>query len=68
MTVSCISTRLRVAVLAAVLVVVSVGVTSARASAYPNSMDALGDSITRAFNTCSFPFCRLPRKLMGHGH
>ncbi|HEU5034584.1 MAG TPA: SGNH/GDSL hydrolase family protein [Mycobacteriales bacterium] len=25
-------------------------------SAYPNSMDALGDSITRAFNTCSFPF------------
>jgi lysophospholipase L1-like esterase len=25
-------------------------------SAYPSSMDALGDSITRAFNTCSFPF------------
>jgi len=25
-------------------------------STYPSSMDALGDSITRAFNTCSFPF------------
>ncbi|MGN6372334.1 MAG: SGNH/GDSL hydrolase family protein [Solirubrobacteraceae bacterium] len=51
-----IATRVRVAVLAAVLAIVSLGVASASASAAPNSMDALGDSITRAFNTCSFPF------------
>jgi lysophospholipase L1-like esterase len=29
---------------------------SAALAAYPNSMAATGDSITRAFNTCSFPF------------
>jgi lysophospholipase L1-like esterase len=27
---------------------------------YPNSMAATGDSITRAFNTCSFPFIDCP--------
>jgi lysophospholipase L1-like esterase len=30
------------------------------AAAYPSSMDALGDSITRAFNTCSFPAIDCP--------
>jgi lysophospholipase L1-like esterase len=29
---------------------------SAALAAYPNSMAATGDSITRAFNTCPFPF------------
>jgi lysophospholipase L1-like esterase len=29
-------------------------------AAFPNSMAATGDSITRAFNTCSFPFTDCP--------
>jgi lysophospholipase L1-like esterase len=33
---------------------------SAAFAAYPNSMAATGDSITRAFNTCSFPFTDCP--------
>jgi hypothetical protein len=33
---------------------------SAALAAYPNSMAATGDSITRAFNTCSFPFIDCP--------
>jgi lysophospholipase L1-like esterase len=33
---------------------------SAASAAYPNSMAATGDSITRAFNTCSFPFIDCP--------
>jgi len=33
---------------------------SAALAAYPNSMAATGDSITRAFNTCSFPFTDCP--------
>jgi len=33
---------------------------SAALAAYPNSMAATGDSITRAFNTCSFPFVDCP--------
>jgi len=67
MTVSRISTRLRVAVLASLLAIVSIGVASAKASAYPNSMDALGDSITRAFNTCSFPFVDCPENSWATG-
>lgn len=67
MTFSRIPTRLRVAVLASLLAVVSVGVASAKASAYPNSMDALGDSITRAFNTCSFPFIDCPENSWATG-
>lgn len=67
MTFSRIPTRLRVAVLASLLAVVSVGVASAKASAYPNSMDALGDSITRAFNTCSFPFVDCPENSWATG-
>jgi lysophospholipase L1-like esterase len=30
------------------------------AAGYPNSMASTGDSITRAFNTCSFPFVDCP--------
>jgi GDSL-like Lipase/Acylhydrolase family len=33
---------------------------SAAWAVYPNSMAATGDSITRAFNTCSFPFTDCP--------
>lgn len=61
------STRVRVAVLATVLAIVSIGVASASASAAPNSMDALGDSITRAFNTCSFPFIDCPENSWATG-
>jgi len=50
--------RLLVA-LAATLCLIAVAAPSATA-AYPNSMAALGDSITRAFNTCSFPFIDCP--------
>jgi lysophospholipase L1-like esterase len=32
----------------------------AASAAYPNSLAATGDSITRAFNTCSFPFIDCP--------
>lgn len=50
--------RTRAALLCA-LALCAIGASSAqaaRAATYPSSMDALGDSITRAFNTCSFPF------------
>src|SRR5215207_7089609 len=47
-------------VLLAVLVVAAVAVPAAQADpakvAYPNSIASAGDSITRAFNTCGFPF------------
>ncbi len=49
--------RIRIAltcVLAALIT--SITAPSANAATYPDSMDALGDSITRAFNTCWFPF------------
>src|SRR5690242_9408567 len=59
--------RVRVAVLATLLAIVSIGVASAKASAAPNSMDALGDSITRAFNTCSFPFVDCPENSWATG-
>ena len=61
------ATRLRVVGLATVLAIVSIGVASAKASAAPNSMDALGDSITRAFNTCSFPFIDCPENSWATG-
>jgi lysophospholipase L1-like esterase len=67
MTAYLIPTRLRVAVLATVLALVSIGVSAAKASAYPNSMDALGDSITRAYNTCSFPFVDCPENSWATG-
>jgi lysophospholipase L1-like esterase len=60
--------RVRVAVLAAAaLTLLSLGASSARATTYPNSMDALGDSITRAFNTCSFPFIDCPENSWATG-
>jgi lysophospholipase L1-like esterase len=54
-------TRIRagVAVLCTALAA-SLGLAAASANAYPNSMDALGDSITRAFNTCSVAFTDCP--------
>lgn len=67
MLVSQISTRIRVALLATVLALASLGMASARAAAYPNSMDALGDSITRAFNTCSVAFTDCPENSWATG-
>lgn len=51
------SRRIRIA-LTCVLAALLTSFTAPQASAatYPNSMDALGDSITRAFNTCFFVF------------
>jgi len=40
---------------------------SAALAVYPNSMSALGDSITRAFNTCSFPFIDCPQNSYATG-
>lgn len=51
--------------LAAALAAASIGAASAQA--YPNSMDALGDSITRAYNTCSFPFVDCPENSWATG-
>jgi lysophospholipase L1-like esterase len=59
--------RVRVALLATALAVASLGVASAQATAYPNSMDALGDSITRAFNTCSVAFTDCPENSWATG-
>ena len=51
------SRRTLTLILAAVLALAASNAYAARGSTtYPNSMDALGDSITRGFNTCSFPF------------
>jgi lysophospholipase L1-like esterase len=48
-------TRRITAALSAALCLIALA-SSAALAAYPNSMAATGDSITRAFNTCSFPF------------
>src|SRR6185312_8393224 len=40
---------------------------SAALAVYPNSMAATGDSITRAFNTCSFPFIDCPQNSWATG-
>lgn len=48
-------TRRLLAALAAALCLTALA-SSAALAAYPNSMAATGDSITRAFNTCAFPF------------
>ncbi len=50
--------RLSAALAAALCIVASAS--SAALAVYPNSMAATGDSITRAFNTCSFPFIDCP--------
>ena len=34
---------------------------------YPNSMASTGDSITRGFNTCSFPFIDCPQNSWSTG-
>lgn len=67
MTVIHMTRRLCLAALGALLAIVSLGIMSASASAHPNSMDALGDSITRAFNTCSFPFTDCPENSWATG-
>jgi lysophospholipase L1-like esterase len=49
------------AVLAALTVAVALAVPAASAApTYPSSIAALGDSITRAFDTCSFPYVDCP--------
>src|SRR5215210_2390445 len=54
-----VSMKVRV-VFAAALAVAALAVPAAHADpaevGYPNSIASTGDSITRAFNTCSFPF------------
>ena len=52
-------TRRLLVALAAALCLTALA-SSAALAAYPNSMAATGDSITRAFNTCSFPFTDCP--------
>jgi lysophospholipase L1-like esterase len=59
--------RAGLAALCLAFALASLGVASVQASAYPNSMDALGDSITRAFNTCSFPFTDCPENSWATG-
>ena len=61
-----IRSRTYVAVLAAALALGSLGSVSAQALT-PNSMDALGDSITRAFNTCSTAFTDCPENSWATG-
>lgn len=51
--------RLLGAICAAVCLIIAIASTAANA-AFPNSIAATGDSITRAFNTCAFPFTDCP--------
>jgi lysophospholipase L1-like esterase len=62
-----ITARVRIMALAMVVAIVWLGVASAKATAYPNSMDALGDSITRAFNTCRLAFTDCPENSWATG-
>jgi lysophospholipase L1-like esterase len=62
-----IKSRASLALLGIALAAASLGTASAQASAYPNSMDALGDSITRAFNTCSMSFLDCPENSWATG-
>ncbi|HKG02311.1 MAG TPA: SGNH/GDSL hydrolase family protein [Conexibacter sp.] len=57
--------RMLVALAAAVSLIALAS--SAALAAYPNSMAATGDSITRAFNTCSFPFTDCPQNSWATG-
>jgi lysophospholipase L1-like esterase len=50
------ASKVRAVVIAAALALLVVGASSAHETSYPNSMDALGDSITRAFGTCPETF------------
>ena len=49
--------KLRLALLAAVL---GLTLTASAHGAYPNSIASTGDSITRAFNDCWFPYVDCP--------
>ena len=49
--------KLRLLLLAAVL---GLSLTGAAQGAYPNSIASTGDSITRAFNDCWFPYIDCP--------
>jgi lysophospholipase L1-like esterase len=60
-------TRVGVLALCMGLAVASLGIASARAITYPNSMDALGDSSTRAYNTCKTPFTDCPENSWATG-
>jgi lysophospholipase L1-like esterase len=59
-------TRRMLAALGAALCLIALA-SSAALAAYPNSMAATGDSITRAFNTCSFPFTDCPQNSWATG-
>jgi lysophospholipase L1-like esterase len=59
--------RAPVAALIAALALLSLGASTSQATTYPNSMDALGDSITRAFNTCSTAFTDCPENSWATG-
>ncbi|HEX7292573.1 MAG TPA: SGNH/GDSL hydrolase family protein, partial [Conexibacter sp.] len=59
-------TRRMLAALGAALCLIALAASAALA-AYPNSMAATGDSITRAFNTCSFPFIDCPQNSWATG-
>jgi lysophospholipase L1-like esterase len=59
-------TRRTLAALGAALCLIALA-SSVALAAYPNSMAATGDSITRAFNTCSFPFTDCPQNSWATG-
>jgi hypothetical protein len=58
---------LALAVVAAALAVVPAALADGAHVGYPNSMASTGDSITRAFNTCFFPFVDCPRNSWSTG-
>lgn len=58
----------RRAVLTSLVLVIGLLVPSAASAAtYPSSMASTGDSITRAFNTCSFPYIDCPQNSWSTG-
>jgi lysophospholipase L1-like esterase len=59
-------TRRLLATLAVAAALLSIAAQAALA-AFPNSMAATGDSITRAFNTCSIPFTDCPQNSWATG-
>jgi lysophospholipase L1-like esterase len=62
-----IRSRAIVSAFSVVMALASLSIASAQASAHANSMDALGDSITRAFNTCSTAFTDCPENSWATG-
>jgi lysophospholipase L1-like esterase len=60
--------RIRVALLAGVLAAsLLTAVASSASAAFPSKVTSLGDSITRAFQTCSFPFTDCPENSWATG-